>query len=73
MKLLFKISKLIKHFEIIVFPFLVNSGHIQKKYFQSGRENVLPIENNGDFPLLSDLDIAGHDPIDLNRPNKRRR
>lgn len=73
MKLLFKISKLIKHFEIIVFPFLGNSGHIQKKYFQSGRENVLPIENNDDFSLLSDLDIAGRDPIDLNRPNKRRR
>lgn len=73
MKLLFKISKLINNFKIIVFNILGNSGHIEEKDFQSDRENVLLFENNDDFPLLSDLDIAGHDPIDLNRPNKRRR
>lgn len=39
----------------------------------SDNENGVDIENNDDYPLMSDLDGADHDPNDMSRPRKIRR
>lgn len=62
---------------IVFFKFLVlfpeTDSHIQNDNCQSDHENGLDIENDDDYPMMSDLDVADHDPNDMSRPRKIRR
>lgn len=49
-----------------------NSNDVQNNNFQSDHESVLDVEND-DYPLISDLDVADHDPNDMGRPRKIKR
>lgn len=39
----------------------------------SDHENGVDIENDDDFPMMSDMDGVDHDPNDMSRPRKIRR
>lgn len=59
---------------ILSLHFTETDNHItQSDNCQSDHENGLDIENDDDYPLMSDLDVADHDPNDMNRPRKIRR
>lgn len=64
-------------FFLYIFIFLLSptetDSHIQNDNCQSDHENGLDIENDDDYPLMSDLDVADHDPNDMSRPRKIRR
>lgn len=53
--------------------FSETDSHIQNDNCQSDHENGLDIENDDDYPMMSDLDVADHDPNDMSRPRKIRR
>lgn len=49
------------------------NNDVQTNNFQSDHEIVLDVENNDNYPLMSDLDAADHDPNDMGRPRKIKR
>lgn len=51
--------------------FTDSDSHIQNDNCQSDHENGLDIENDDDYPMMSDLEVV--DPNDMNRPRKIRR
>lgn len=62
------------HFLIKFFFFFADTdSHIQNDNCQSDHENGLDIENDDDYPMMSDLEVADHDPNDMSRPRKIRR
>lgn len=50
-----------------------NNNDVQTNNFQSDHESILDVENNDDYPLMSDLDVADHDPNGMDRPRRIKR